>query len=129
MQDPPEKEALLFAIARFLEEDVRPLVKDPRVNFRLLIATHLAATVASECRTGAAHEAAALARLRAIYTDAENVPYRTLEARLASDIRQGDLRQGALAGREDAVRAHVKATLLAKLAVNSPRFDTRTEIE
>ena len=124
MQDPPEKEALLFAIARFLEEDVRPLVKDPRVNFRILIATHLAATVANECRTGGADEAAALARLRVLYTDAGDASFRALEARLAKDIRDG-----ALTGREDDVRSHVKATLLAKLAVNSPRFDTRTEIE
>jgi Domain of unknown function (DUF6285) len=124
MQDPPEKEALLFAIARFLEEDVRPLVKDPRVNFRILIATHLAATVASECRTGAADEAAALARLRAIYTDSPEASFRALEARLAADIRAAKI-----AGRDAAVVAHVKATLLAKLAVNSPRFDTRTEIE
>ncbi len=124
MQDPPEKEALLVAIARFLEEDVRPLVTDARVNFRILIAMHLAMTVANECRAGGADEAAALARLRALYPDAGAAPYRALEARLAFDLRAG-----AIEGRADAAHAHVKATLLAKLAVNSPRFDTRAEIE
>jgi hypothetical protein len=125
MQDPPEKEVLLFAIARFLEQDVRPLVKDPRLNFRVLIATHLAATVANECRTGAADEAAALARLRAIYADAGDTPYRVLEARLAHDIRDDALDPAKL----DAAKAHVKETLRAKLAVNSPRFDTSPNVE
>ncbi len=123
MQDPPEKEALLFAIARFLEEDVRPQIKDARLNFRVLIATHLAATVANECRSGAADEAAAVARMRAIYTNAPDATFRDLEARLAKDLRAGNL-----AG-DPKVTQHVKATLLAKLAVNSPRFDTRAEIE
>jgi hypothetical protein len=125
MQDPPEKEVLLFAIARFLEQDIRPLVKDPRLNFRVLIATHLAATVANECRTGAADEAAGLARLRAIYPDAGDAPYRVLEARLAHDIRDDGLDPAKL----DAAKAHVKETLRAKLAVNSPRFDTSPNVE
>ena len=123
MQDPPDKEVLLFAIARFLEEEVRPVVKDPRLNFRVLIATHLAATVANECRTGAHDETEALARLRALY--GVDAPYRELEARLAKDIREGTF-DGA---KRELVEEHVKKTLLAKLAVNSPRFDTQQEIE
>ena len=124
MQDPPDKEALLFAIARFLEEDVRPQIKDARLNFRVLIATHLAATVANECRGGAAAEALALGRLQAIYPDAAGVSYRELTARLAKDIREG-----APAANAERVMEHVRETLLAKLAVNSPRFDTQPEIE
>lgn len=125
MQDPPEKEAILFAIARFLEEEIRPIVKDPRLNFRVLIATHLAATVANECRGGAEQESAALARLRAIYPDSPHAAYRALEARLAKDIRAGAVGRD----QESLVHAHVRSTLLAKLAVNSPRFDTQPEIE
>jgi hypothetical protein len=124
MQDPPEKEMLLGAVARFLAEEVRPLVSDARVNFRVLIAAHLAMTVASECRDGAAHDAAEFARLRAIYPDAGSASLAELNARLAGDVKSGAL------GADDAlVREHVKKTLLAKLAVNSPRFDTRAEIE
>jgi hypothetical protein len=125
MQDPPEKEVLLFAIARFLEQDIRPLVKDPRLNFRVLIATHLAATVANECRTSAADEAAALVRLRAIYPDAGDAPFRTLEAQLARDIRDDRLEPAAMALAKD----HVRKSLFAKLAVNSPRFDTSPTLE
>src|SRR5438105_992694 len=43
MIDRPEKELLLEAIARFLDGEVRPAApadKDPRLAFRLLIATH-----------------------------------------------------------------------------------------
>ncbi len=125
MHDAPEKEVLLFAIARFLEEEVRPVVTDARLNFRVLIATHLAATVANECRTGAADEAAALARLRVIYGESGTATCRELEARLAKDVREGTLDSP----RSELARDHVKKTLLAKLTVNSPRFDTSKEIE
>ena len=123
MQDPPEKEMLLNAVARFLAEEVRPAVSDPRLSFRVLIAAHLAMTVANECRSGADEEAEELARLRAIYpTGAASL--RELNARLATDVRAGAI------GTDDArVREHVKKTLLAKLAINSPRFDTSPEIE
>jgi Domain of unknown function (DUF6285) len=124
MQDPPEKELLLTAVARFLTEDVRPLVSDPRINFRLLVAAHLAMTVANECRTGAQEEAAELARLRAFFPEAQNASLAELNVRLANDVRDGKV-----AADDPRLRDHVKKTLLAKLAINSPRFDTSPEIE
>jgi hypothetical protein len=123
MQDPPDKEMLLAAVARFLAEEIRPVVADARLNFRVLIAAHLAMTVANECRSGADETAAELARLQAFYPDAEaSLP--ELSARLARDVRGG-----AIAEDDARLRDHVKKSLLAKLAINSPRFDTRSEIE
>jgi hypothetical protein len=123
MQDPPEKEMLLGAIARFLAEDIRPAVADPRLNFRLLVAAHLALTVANECRAGASEDGAELARLRAFYPgSAESLA--ELNARLAKDVREG-----AVPADDARLRDHVKKSLLAKLAINSPRFDTAPEIE
>jgi hypothetical protein len=123
MQDPPEKEMLLTAVARFLTEDVRPAVADARLNFRLLVAAHLAMTVANECRGGAAEEATELARLRAFYPDT-NATLAELNARLANDVREGKVRAD-----DSRLLDHVRNTLLAKLAINSPRFVTSPEIE
>jgi len=123
MQDPPEKEMLLAAVARFLAEEIRPVVTDARLNFRVLVAAHLAMTVANECRTGSADQAAELVRLRAFYpgTDA---PLAEMNTRLAKDVREGEVCID-----DERLRDHVKKTLLAKLTVNSPRFDTSPEIE
>jgi hypothetical protein len=123
MQDPPEKEMLLAAVARFLAEEIRPVVTDARLNFRVLVAAHLAMTVANECRTGAADQGAELARLRAFYPGAD-APLAELNARLSNDVREG-----VVSVDDERLRDHVKKTLLAKLAVNSPRFDTSLEIE
>ena len=48
MHDPPEREALLFAVAEFLTNDVKPLLTDPRLSFRALIAANLAQVVAAD---------------------------------------------------------------------------------
>ena len=109
-------------MARFLAEDIRPVVADARLNFRVLVAAHLAMTVANECRAGASEEAAELARLRAFYPG--DAQLADLNARLAADVRAGKVTL------DDArLRDHVKKTLLAKLAINSPRFETSLEIE
>jgi Domain of unknown function (DUF6285) len=123
MQDPPDKEMLLHAVARFLAEEVRPAMSDPRLSFRVLIAAHLAMTVANECRSGASEEVDELARLRAIYPD-DGGSLRDLNLRLANEVRDG-----AIAVDDPRLRDHVKKTLLAKLAINSPRFETSPEIE
>jgi hypothetical protein len=123
MQDPPEKELLLGAIARFLAEEIRPVVTDARKSFRVLVAAHLAMTVANECRVGATDEVEELARLRAFYPGSEG-SLAELNARLAREVREG-----TLAADDPRLRDHVKKSLLAKLAVNSPRFDTSPEIE
>ena len=43
MQNRPSKTDLLEAVARFLERDVKPAIKDPSLSFRVLIAANLAA--------------------------------------------------------------------------------------
>jgi hypothetical protein len=133
MQDSPSKETLLLAIARFLEQEVRPLVADPRVNFRLLVASSLAGIVAMESDAEDAQDAAELARLGALYASKEEPRGRAerhraiaeMSAHLAAEVRAGE----ATGVRLDAIRAHVKKTLVEKLAVNNPRFSVAEEIE
>jgi hypothetical protein len=132
MQDLPEKETILLAIAKFLGTEVRPQVTDPRLSFRLLIAAHLCGVVASECFGEDEQDAAELARLHALL---EGVPadvhgkervaaIRQANARLAKAIRAGEI---ASEPGGDAWE-HVKKTLFEKLSVANPRFETKPEI-
>ena len=43
MYEQPDKEALLSAIATFLMNELRPVIRDPRLAFRVLIAANLQA--------------------------------------------------------------------------------------
>lgn len=134
MADRPEKEVLLDAVARFLDKEVRPAVSDPRLAFRLLIAANLNQIVATELRLGEAHEAAQLARLRALAGLPPPAPgsaadraaeLRRLERDLARRIREEPLDDDA----RRRVREHVIATLRERLAVSNPRFDLASAIE
>jgi len=89
MQDAPDRETILLGLAKFLEKEVRPQLKDPRLGFRALVGAHLAFTAAME----------------SMDEDAD------VDAEL------------------ETIRVAMKATLLRKLRVNAPRFDTREDLE
>jgi hypothetical protein len=135
MQDRPNKLVLLTAIARFLNEEARPALSDPRLSFRALIAANLASVVASELMTDEDHIAGELVRLRAIFGDTKGeLPPRphdrhtelaALNLRLAKLLRSGSPTEAELTQ----IRAHVMQTLRDKLSVDNPRFDTNMEIE
>lgn len=127
---------LLHAIARFLEADLRPHLRDPAINFRARIAAHLAALVARELEHGDRLAAAELARLRTLAgvevgtpsprpTAAELVELAERRTELARRIRAGALDEAASAR----ARALVRATLADQLSVIQPRFDTRLDVE
>jgi hypothetical protein len=154
MQERPNKLVLLTAIARFLNEEARPALADPRLAFRALIAANLASIVASEMMSDDDHLMSELTRLRALFRETEGqdekgqdpkgpdaagapIPERTdarraavleLNTRLARALRAA---AGADAGALDqaSVAAHLRATLRDKLAVDNPRFDTARVIE
>lgn len=137
MQQRPSQSVLLQAIARFLISDVYPSIPDKRLNFRVLIAAHLANMVSAEIESEHALIEAELARLtelmpdapaahRAAQSDAQRLQLLSeLNAELAERIRQGRLSPQA---RRRAL-SHVKESLLRSLAVDNPRFDTSAEIE
>ena len=146
MQERPNKLVLLTAIARFLNEEARPALADPRLAFRALIAANLASIVASELMSDDDHLTSELTRLRAIFHDEKGpdaagaaIPEPTgarraavleLNTRLARALRaavgEGEP-QGALD--EGGVAAHLRDTLRDKLSVDNPRFDTARVIE
>lgn len=134
MQDAPDRETILLGLAKFLEREIRPLVKEPRASFRVLVGAHLAFTAAMESMDEDADVAAELERLRALTGDSVPAPeslrdkkrrVAALEGRLCEAIRDPKTPAAEL----DAMRPALRASLLAKLRVNNPRFDTRADIE
>jgi hypothetical protein len=133
MQDRPEKEVLLDALANFLIQQVRPAVSDPGLNFRVLIAANIAVQVAAEIRGEEAQDAAELRRLRELLADVPvsgDLATRSGQ-QAATKVLNHALAERLKLGTVDFAKAteHLKQTLIEKLAVNNPRFDTALEIE
>src|SRR5262245_7045793 len=116
MQDLPEKSMLLEALAKFIDAQVRPEIRDPALAFRVRIAAHLAGVVAREIRAEDQHDLAELARLEAIegIGEGRREPLVTREerrrriselvAKLAAALRKGTLSAEA----RTKARAHLK---------------------
>jgi hypothetical protein len=125
MQEKPDKLELLQALAEFLMTEIKPVVSDPRLSFRVLIAANLATVVANEVREEPRFETAERARLKQLLPDVAADDVRALNVELAARLRDGRMRGEAL----DRARAHLRDTLRDQLSVNNPFFDTRAEIE
>lgn len=134
MQERPNKLVLLTAIARFLVEDVRPSLSDPRLAFRALIAANLASIVASELNSDSDATRSELARLRGLFPDApapgesfeaRHAQVLDLTARLARRLREENPDEAEVT----LIAAALRESLREKLAVDNPRFDTSADIE
>lgn len=119
MLDRPDEPALLEALAKFLIADLQPTVKDKKLAFRVLIASNLAATLATQLRGQAERQGAELDRLRALLGRSDGT-LQELNAALAAKLRAGALPAGEL-GR---ISACLKENLQQALAVVNPSFDT-----
>jgi hypothetical protein len=127
MQDRPTALELLAAVRAFLEDDVLPVL-DGRKRFHALVAANVLGIVEREL--GGEEETLVVERARLVdlLGVARPVPtglaalraeVRELTETLAARIRAGDADAGAFA---DAVRAHVRATVVEKLRVANPRY-------
>jgi len=128
MQDRPSVVELLGAVRGFLEEELAPVLEGRR-RFHALVAANVLRIVEREldgeeeqlerqwerlaalCGVEGSPKPQAVSELRAAVRD--------LETRLVDRIRSGDADVGEFAQR---VRAHVRATVVEKLAVANPRF-------
>jgi alcohol dehydrogenase class IV len=127
MQDRPSVLELLAAVRGFLEE-LGPAL-DGRRRFHALVAANVLQIVERELSGEEEQLARQWDRLAALLgvgasgkpqaVSALRAAVRDLETRLAERIRAGDADAGEFAGR---VRAHVRATVVEKLAVANPRF-------
>lgn len=121
----PDKETLLVAIARFLEEQVKPGLADPGLAYRSIVAGSVLKSIALECRDETAREERELSRLRELVgNEPPGTPRREAIRLLGRKLCDG-IRSRSITG----ARAHVLLTLRDELAVTNPRFDTRDEVE
>jgi alcohol dehydrogenase class IV len=127
MQDRPTALELLAAVRGFLEELGTGL--EGRRRFHALVAANVLQIVERELGGEEEQLARQWDRLGALLgvegsgkpqaVRALRTAVRELEMRLAERIRAGDADAGEFA---DRVRAHVRATVVEKLAVANPRF-------
>jgi len=135
MQNLPDRNVLLQAVAGFLAQDVVPAVEDRGVAFRVRVAAHLVATVARELMDEEARDEAQVVRLATALDatvpigletrDERHQILRALEIDLARRIRQTDPDSDAALG----LRRLVQEDLKARLKVVNPRFDLSADVE
>ncbi len=114
MQDEPNSTALLAAVIRFLRETAAPLLP-PREAFDARVAANALDVVQRDLALGAASAAAEQARLVALLgRDGALVE---LNAVLSERLRSGG--PDAVT---PAVKEHLWATTLEKLAIDQPRY-------
>ena len=118
---------LIEAVSEHLEREVIPTLSDPRVRFQTIVSVHALAIVTRELARGRADLEEALERLSRLglpMTPGADLGLRFEEAEkaLAKRIREGELGESG-----QAVLDHVRATLLARLRVGSPEFQTGKE--
>ena len=128
MQDRPSVSELLRAVRGFLEDDLVPALEGRR-RFHALVAANVLTIVERELGGEEEQLARQWDRLAEHFRldpgtrpgapSALRAAIRDLETRLVERIRSGEADAGDLAVR---VRAHVRATVLEKLAVANPRY-------
>jgi len=124
MLERPDEPALLEALAKFLIADLQPAVKDKKLAFRVLIASHLATTLANQLRGQAERQGAELQRLRELLGRSDgDAP--ALNAALAEKLKSGPLSAEDFKKASEALQRNLQDAL----AVVNPTFDTSAEIE
>ncbi|MEW6777213.1 MAG: DUF6285 domain-containing protein [Bdellovibrionota bacterium] len=128
MQDRPSAKDLLEALADFLEREAVPVVEDPRLRFRLMIAGNLARILEREADLEETLLQSERKRLLPLLgkglpgTDPSGSQLREEVLNLNQDfgrrIRAGEMDMGPAAQK---AFAHALATLEGKLAVANPK--------
>lgn len=118
MLDHPRGPALLDAVARLLRDVLLPALPPGNAAFQARVAANAVDLAAREMRLGPAADAAALDRLQALLKHAaDGASLDALEAELALAIRSG-----AIDDQDPALRAHLWAGTLDKLAIDQPSY-------
>jgi len=121
MQDSPNPEQLLAAVARFLRDEAGPALAGAgqgALAYQARVAANMLDTVRRQGLLAPAADAAELARLQALLGP-ESGDLAALNQRLADSIAAG-----ALTLATPGLAEHLWHTTLAKLAVDQPRYET-----
>jgi hypothetical protein len=134
MQDRPTGIELIDAVAQFLGDEVIPVITDPRLRYRLLIAANVLKIVRRELAVGDSSLRDEWGRLALLLDRPEAVPpaapaelraaLEALNRELCARIRAGEADQGPWG---EAVLAHTQAAIIEKLRVANPRYLDETE--
>jgi len=114
MYDEPSLRELVGAVKRFLQEAAMPALEG-RVSFHARVAANALSIVERQLDAGADAETEAHARLRGLL--GRDGSYDDLEAELCARIRSGELGLDS-----PGLGDHLRATALAKLAVDQPHY-------
>ena len=127
MQDRPTAVELLTSVREFIEQDLLPDLEG-RKRFHALVSANVLAIVARELAGEETMLVAEWERLEALLHGNDAAPARLddlkssvdqLTRRLCDRIRAGDADGGAFG---EAVRAHVRATVVDKLRIANPKY-------
>jgi hypothetical protein len=130
MQDGPSAAELVVAVREHIEREILPGLTNPKLRFQTLVAAHVLSVVEREMTAGAGPLQAELSSLRALDGEpplAEGQGMTTEE--LKDEVRRrtralcAAIRSGAVSGSANVVE-HVRGTVLAKLAVSNPRYES-----
>lgn len=127
MQDRPTYSELLEAVQRFLEADVMPALDGPK-KFHARVAANVLEIVRRELHSEDAQWRDEWNRLDALFGTREPLPAERRERRRRLRQRTVDLCERIRAGEADrgewrnAVLAHVRQTVVDKLAVANPKY-------
>ncbi len=121
-QDRPTAAELLAAIADFLREEATPALDkaEPRLGFQMRVAMNSLAILEREARLGPAADAAEHARLAKLLGRNGTLEGGTLDELnrdLARQLRAGTRDEG-----DDALMAHLDATIADKIAIANPKW-------
>ncbi len=129
MQDRPTAEELVRAAGQFLARELVPVIVDPRLRFRALVAANVLAIVARELQAGEAPLRAEWERLvRLLGKQDAAEPGSTAELvlsllalnrELCARVRAGEMDDGP---RNAAAAEHARQTLVDKLRTSNPRY-------
>ncbi|WP_428668631.1 DUF6285 domain-containing protein [Reyranella sp.] len=116
-QDRPTAAELLAAIADFLREEATPALDraEPRLGFQMRVAVNSLAILERESRLGPAADARERARLAALL--GRDGTLADLNRELARQLRTGERDE-----RDDALMAHLEATIADKIAIANPKW-------
>lgn len=116
-QDRPTAAELLSAIADLLREEVTPVLDkiEPRLGFQMRVAVNSLAILEREARLGPAADASERERLVKLLNRDGSVD--ELNRELARQLRAGDRDE-----RDEALMAHLEATVSDKIAIANPKW-------
>lgn len=114
MYDPPSAAELVAAVRAFLEEHAMPALEG-RAAFHARVASNALGIVERQLRLSPEHEASELGRLRELL--GRDGTLEELNRELCRRIRSGELSLET-----PGLGSHLRATTLAKLAVDQPRY-------